>query len=820
MQSAYQIIAVNDGGAELWDSGKVLSGKMTHIEWDGSSLNSRDNVQWKVRVWDENDVCGEWSENALFEIGLLHKKDWIACWISGNYKPYKKFRYPVDSFLQSFNCVQFVRKARLYITACGVYEAQINGTRVGNFILAPGFTDYRKRLQYQTYDVTPFLRPGENNITVELADGWYRGSIGAMGITYFYGMKTKLLIQMEITYSDGSVLVVTSGEDFRWSSDGPVRFADMKDGEIVDLKRQASHNGQPRLESFPGILCSSNNVPVTEHERFMAKLIKSPSGKTLLDFGQNISGYIEFTLNARNGQKISLQMAEKLKDGELDMASIQCRAGKPNATPQQKITVICTEGQNHYKTKFAVFGFRYAEVTSDFPINAADFSAIAVYSDMEETGFFDCSNALLNRLVENTRWSMKGNFLDVPTDCPTRERAGWTGDAQVFCKSGTWLMDTAAFFRKWLRDLRDRQTKKGKVHCIVPSVGNEGYISAMDGCCGWADAAVLVPYRLYEMYGDSRLLEESYYSMKNYFLFQINRTGRTGLFGKPVFGPDRKYISNTGQAFGEWLEPQDVYRQSIIKDFIAPHPEEATAYLSWIAGHLAVIARVIGHMEDIPLYEEYKDGCKRSYNNRFVKDGCINSNRQAKFVRPLAMGLLEGETKAKVFSQLIGNIEHRDYHIGTGFLSTPLILPLLSVMGRSDIAYKMLENTEAPGWLYPVKNGATTIWEDWEGRSSQNHYSYGSVCEWIFETVCGLQVAGDNHFKITPIPGGTLTHAKFSYNSVYGYVESHWKSEAGKIQLEVTVPANCTAVVRMPNGDKYSIQAGKHTFDCKSEKQT
>lgn len=813
-QTAYHILARDEAGDVLWESGKVHSSRMAGILYGGQPLGSRAHVAWQVRLWDENDVPGAWSQTASFELGLLAPEDWQARWITGDYKSQKKRRFPVDSFRRGFTLARPVEKARLYITACGIYEACVNGQRAGNFILAPGFTDYRKRLHYQTIDVTALLREGNNELTVQLADGWYRGSIGALGVISFYGSETRLLFQLEITHVDGTRILFASDENTAWSNDGPLSFADLKDGEVCDLRKSPSYRGKARLTSFPLLPCASNSVPVTEHERFTPRLLKTPSNKTLLDFGQNISGYLEFTVNARAGQNIHLRMAEKLKDGELDMESIQVRAGKPNATPGQEISVTCAMGENHYKTSFAIFGFRFAEVAADFPIDPTHFTAIAVYSDMEEVGEFHCSNPLINRLVENTRWSMKGNFLDVPTDCPTRERAGWTGDAQIFCKTGTYLMDTAAFFRKWLRDLRDRQTARGKVHCIVPSVGNELYVGRMDGCCGWADAAVLVPSRLFELYDDTQFLEECYASMKAHVRFQISRCNRTGFCGKPIFGPDRKYVSNTGQAFGEWLEPRDMYQQSILKDFVAPHPEEATAYLSWVCAHMVKIAEVLGRGEDILLYEEYRDGCKVAYNHRFVKGSDIATTRQSKLVRPLAMDLLEGEAKKRVFARLLASIEQRHYHIGTGFLSTPLILPLLTRMGRSDIAYRMLESEEAPGWLHEVKAGATTIWENWEGDASQNHYAYGSVCEWLFETVCGVRVAGENHFDLAPTPGGTLTHARFAYNSIYGRVSCAWEKHEGTIRYTIAVPAGTTASVRLSGkAETLTLGAGNHTLE-------
>lgn len=812
-QTAYQMVAENNGNT-IWDTGKITSGMMSGIPWTGPALNSRDIIDWRVRLWDDNNIPEEWN-HASFEMGLLHKEDWKAVWITGDYIPKKNNRYPADYFRKTFTC-KTVQKARLYITACGLYEAHLNGQRVGDFVMAPGFTCYDKHIYYQTYDVTTLLSNGENTLEVTLADGWYRGSIGAMGVRNVYGTQTKLLAQLELVMSDGSCQVIATDGSWQWSDSGFVRFADMKDGEMVDLRKSPVYERQAKTTSWKVTPTASNNVPVKEQEHFSPALSKTPSGKLLLDFGQNLAGYVEINLSASDGQKIFIQFAEHLNDaGEVDMEAMQCHAGKPNATPKQEITLICREGENHYKTKFAVFGFRYASVVSVVELTAENITAIAVYSDMEQTGVFECSNHLINRFVENTLWSMKSNFLDVPTDCPTRERAPWTGDVQIFCKTGTYLMDTAAFLRKWLQDLSDRQGKDGKVPCHAPDVRNNefipgiDFITRMDGCCGWADSAVLVPLGLYEMYGDETFLQNSYPSMKAHTLFQIGRTGRTGLFGKPFPKPDKKYISNVGQAFGEWLEAKDVYQQSVMQDFCAPHPEEATAYLSYICGIMAEIARKLGYDEDIPLYKEYHEGCKAAYINQFTP---VDTDRQSKLVRPLALNILEGAEAWKTLDRLITAIERRDYRIGTGFLSTPLILPLLTRMGRLDTAYKMMENEKEPGWLYEVKAGATTVWENWDATASQNHYSPGSVCQWLFETVCSITVNGVNHFTIAPQPGGTLTYASFSYNSIYGKVSCTWQKEDFTIKYNISIPANTTADIHLPDGTVEFVTTGTWQF--------
>lgn len=817
-QSAYEIVARRDGDA-IWETGRVDSADMTGIAWGGPRLGSRDLVEWSVRVWDENGEAGDWA-SATFEVGLLAERDWTATWITGDYRPRRKDRYPVDSFRTRFEARDVVT-ARLYITACGLYEATLNGKRVGDWIMAPGFTSYDRRLQYQTYDVLDLLRAGDNVLDVDLADGWYRGAVGAMGIRNAYGDETKLLAQLELTAADGSRRVIASDDTWQWCDDGPLRFADMKDGEIAHLGRTPSFGGSARTTSNPVVPSASDNVAVREQERFTPTITRTPSGRQLLDFGQNIAGYVELTVAAHAGQRLFAQFAEHLDEhGELDMASIQVRAGKPTASPKQEISLLLADGENRYKTRFAVFGFRYAAVDTDLELVPEDVTAIAVYSDMAQTAYFDSSHDGINQLVKNTLWSMKGNFLDVPTDCPTRERAPWTGDVQIFTRTGSYLMDTSAFLRKWLRDLRDVQGADGKVPCHAPSVHNNEFIPGidfirrMDGAAGWADSAVLVPVRLYELFRDEQILRESYASMKAHVEFQITRTGRTGMFGKPFPKPDKRYISNVGQAFGEWLEPKDVYQQSVIQDFMAPHPEEATAYLAHVCGLMIEVARLLGHDDDIPLYEEYHRGSTAAYVNQFTP---IDTDRQSKLVRPLALGLLDRSVDEalaeRTFARLVDSIERRDHRIGTGFLSTPLILPLLTERGRTDVAYRMLENEQEPGWLFEVNQGATTVWEEWNGASSQNHYSPGSVCQWLFETACGIDVTGEREFTIAPQPGGSLTHASLRFDSVYGSVFSGWERGDDRVTYRVVVPPNTTATIVLPTGERRHVGAGEWEFE-------
>ena len=787
-QTAYQIVT------EKWDSGKVETSSMRAAYPE--ALSDREHVTWKIRLWDENGEPGEWSES-FFETGI---SSWRAKWITGNYTVHKKERYPADCFRKQVRVASEVASARLYITACGLYEAKLNGEKAGRFCLAQGHTDYRKRVQYQTYDVTDMLRPGVNTLTVRLADGWYRGSCGAWGITNQYGTETKLLAQLEIRYADGTAETVATDETWDWSNDGPIRFADNKDGETVEAYRTPSYAGKAKVTAHPVVPGASNNVPVTEHERFHPFISTAPNGRKLLDFGQNLAGYVCFRVNARRGQRMVWRFGEMLDpEGNLTLDNIQYKT-KNKATPLQKIDYTCSEGVNEYKTTFAVFGFRYAEVDTELPLCAEEIEAIAVYSDMEETGTFDSSNALLNKLVEATRWSTKSNSLDIPTDCPTRERHGWTGDAQIFFGTAACLFDYAAFAEKYLNDMYDWQKPNGRLPQIAPYGGVDFYMWTLNGSVGWSDAGILIPYRFFKIYGDREILAKHYEGMKKYAGFMMRRISADGTVKK-------------GQSYGEWAEPADV-KPNDWKDMVFPHPEVSTAYTAYVLGVMAEISEELGETADAERFRAASNKCTAAYQKLAVLD----TDRQALLVRPLYMGLLDESQKAYAEKRLIRALEHYGWRLGTGFLSTPLILSVLDKIDP-EAAYRLLENEEMPGWLFMPKNGATTIWESWEGTQAQggiaslNHYSKGAVCEWLFNTMCGIRVAGENHFDIAPLPGGHFTYAEAGYQSIYGKVTSGWTRENGRTVYTVTVPSNCTAAVSLPGGTHRTVGPGTYRFE-------
>ncbi|MDY5441230.1 MAG: family 78 glycoside hydrolase catalytic domain [Candidatus Enteromonas sp.] len=820
-QTAFHIIA-KSGEKVVWDSGKVVSSSMW-VDFP-TPLFSRQRVEWTITLFDEKDNEGE-SENAFFEMGLLHEEDWKAKWITGNYSPKKNHRYPVDCFRKTFHLTS-IAHARLYITACGLYEANINGKKVGNDLLTPGSTDYNKRIQYQVYDVTNLLQMGENALSVELADGWYRGSSGAKGRTNTYGKQTKFIAQLEVKKEDGSLITLCSDASWSWSSDGPTLFADLEDGEIVDANNAPSYKDQAKEVRFHANLTASNNVTVKERESFSpVELIITPKGKKVLRFPQNLSGYIHFCLKAHKGDKIHITLGEMLgKDGELTLENIQC-IHKGKRSPLQEFTYICKEGENDYRPKYFYGGFQYAQIDTDIPFTKEDFQAIAVYSAFEEASTFECSHPLINQFYKNTIWSLKSNSTDLPSDCPTRERMGWTGDSQLFFNTASYLVDYASFAKKHVRDIFDRQWKNGRLPQIAPFANEDWFMWVMNGSVGWACAGVYIPYYYYRKYGDERILEDNYEGMLKYAKFMIRRAGKWGgVYAHPMHlsHKNRKYAVNCGQSYGEWAEPNDVCAFQWY-DFASPHPEVSTAYTYFTLKHVLEIAKILGKKEDKNLakIKEYSEGAKRAYQELVTtKKYTLDTDRQARLVRPLYMGLLdEGQTEfAK--KRLVKAMENYKWRLGTGFLSTPFIL---NVLASIDVkyAYRLLENEECPGWLFMPKNGATTIWESWEGNltsdrgiASLNHYSKGALCEWLIGSMCGIKMGKNPHtFLIQPIPGGTITHAKASYQSVYGRVESGWEKKDGKTVYSVSVPSNCTAELVLPNGENHTLEAGIHCFE-------
>lgn len=824
-QSAYEIQAAHTeadllNGNLIWSSGKVSSEWMQQNPY-GNPLTSRERVYWRVLIWDELDQPGEWSDIASFEMGLLEKEDWKAKWICGDFTSEKGKRYPVDEFCKTIQIPEF-KEARMYITACGIYETRINRKKVGDQVLTPGFTDYGNRVQYQTYDISDLLEPGENRWEISLGDGWFCGKLGAFGASRVYGEQPLVMGQIELTDKNGQRTYIVTDEGFSWSDDGPVRFNDMKDGETYDAAMTPSYSGKARTAVWDAEVCASNNVPVHEKERFTPKVLETPDGSTVLDFGQNLAGYVRFSIQGTPGHTVKLTMGEMLdEEGDFTLSNlVQEYDFAPDYCDDsrfQTITYRCGSDQREtYQPRFTVQGFQYVKLENwPEPVVPEHFEAIAVYSDMDQLSRFECSSEDLNQLVKNTLWSMKGNFLDVPTDCPTRERAAWTGDAQLFFNAGCYFMDFSAFFRKWIRDMFDDQAEDGKIYNIVPHVApHEGMSDMVEGSSGWTDAGILIPYRYWKQFGNTRILREYYKSMRRLAEFLISRLGDTSdpeLDQKLESTEFRKYVVTSGFHFGEWNEPG-----SSMEDTILPKYEEATAYLVYTLRCFSEIAECIDESEDAGRYREISEQARKAYQYYFLGDGKLSSERMCKYVRPLALGLADEIQEENLKKGLCDLVRKKEYHVGTGFLSTPFVLQEVSDAGAAESAYRMLERESYPGWIYEIRQGATTVWENWNGEASRNHYSNGAVCDWIFRTVCGISVSGENEFVIAPVPGGSLDHAELAYDSFYGTVFCRWEKKDGRISYRIRIPAGCTAKVCLPGVEPFMADAGEYCREVRN----
>ena len=809
-QTAYQIIAKSKNRI-VWDSGKVASSQMS-VEYGGSAAGARERIDWSVTLWDENGEPGQ-PESAWFEMD----GSWEAKWIDPELPHEEKTRQPASVLRKTF-FTDTTENARLYITCHGMYKARINGKPAHSFVYAPGTDDYRKRLQYQVYDVTELLKSGENELAVTLGDGWYRGNNGVDGLYNYYGSDLALLCQLEVSGKP----VLMSDETWQASQSGPVRLNDMEKGETYDARMEAItnwHGVSVKDYGFDKLVCS-NSVPILEQERFLGRIFKTPNGETVVDFGQNLAGYTELKVYGKAGQKITLWHGETLdENGNFTQSNFDPGERNKNGGIPQRVDYICKDGLNVYKPSFSYFGFRYAKVESDVDLTDAEFTAIAVYSEMPQTGFFTCDNEDVNRLFLNSLWSMRSNFCDIPTDCPTRERAGWTGDAGAFAPTGVYLADCYPILRKWLAECRLAQGADGLVANIAPVNNSGSFISNMlQGSSGWGDASILVPWALYEAYGDKRILEENYEMMTKWLSFVEARAQKTRI--QNLRNPYKKYLVDEGFHFGEWLEPDVSSMDTMKKNMMFGAPEVATAYYYKSAGLVARIADILGKTEDSRRYKGIAEGARNAYRYTCTQNGVITSKRQAEYVRPIAFGLLNEAESQAAADQLAKMVSDNNYHLNTGFLATPFLCRVLSDYGHTDTAYRLLLQDTAPSWLYPVKHGATTIWESWDGvredgtvHDSLNHYAYGAISGWLMGDVCGIRLT-EGKLTIAPKPSKKLGHAEAKWDSPVGTIESKWHYEQDQVVFEVAIPANVTAEVCLPDGSTFHVQSGSHVFSC------
>lgn len=754
----------------------------------------------------------------------------------------------VPVFRKPFSVKHGLKEAKLSLSAHGLYEVQLNGQAVTDHKFTPGLTSYYYRIQVQTYDVTTLLYEGENLWLTTVGDGWWRWNGN-------YGYRLALWGQLELTYADGSVDTIDTDESFEVGT-GPVVKTDLQKGETYDARIVPGNWAKAitETEQTDAELIPHQGVPVREKERFTGKLFLDSAGRLVADFGQNIAGYIHMVLHdTKPGQIVHIKHGEGLdKEGKFSTAN--CDGGMAEF---QEITYICRGGKREeYCPYFTWFGFRYALIEG---VESGEFTAIAVYSDMEETGDFRCSNELINKLVENARWSQKGNFLDVPVDCPTREKNAWTGDAQIYVNTAAYFMDVQQFFSKWLADQRLEQYASGKVGITFPSTssahnpkelkriqekrpqmalaGPTGEGNIGEDSVGWGDSTVWMPYQLYLMYGDKQIIADHYDTAKRWLDYSLSCMKEVN----PRYADrdyyrngDGDYIYDTRFHYGEWNEPLPP-EPEVIKFFMnggtaddyVVHmaqfgkPEVATAYTKRSCDNLAHIAEILGKTEDVTYYRSLSTKIKTAYNKYLIApDGEIQKGHQAAYIRALALDMVDDEKKPLVIAQLKQELKNANYHLNTGFLSTVYLLPTLCDNGMTEEAFRILEQSTAPGWLHPVIMGATTMLENWDGldvfRDSFNHYSFGVVCQFLFEYVAGIRptfvAPGFEIIILKPTPGGSLTWAEGTYKTKFGVIRSGWKIEHGCFSYYCSIPDCATACLTLPDGTSYNLGAGNHVF--------
>jgi alpha-L-rhamnosidase len=808
LQTAYEI-RVADSPANLkrknrliWESGKVDSNQSVNVEYQGPELAPMQRVYWQVRIWDNQNKATKWSEPAYWEMGLTTPELWTASWITMENEKEMEGSKPSHFLRKEFVASKSVKSARIYVSALGLYELYLNGEKVGDELFTPGWTSYKNRIQYQTYDVTSMLQ-ANNALGAILGDGWYRGNIGFRNQRNYYGDKLALIAQLQIAYSDGTT--ETIGTDESWSATtGPIIFSDIYNGETYDARLEMpgwatasfddSNWGKvAKLDHPKDILIAPQGVPVKAVEEILPiEIITTPKGETVFDMGQNMVGWVRLKVKGNRGHAVTLKFAEVL-DKEGNFYTENLRAAKAT-----DVYFLKGDGEEIYEPRFTFHGFRYVKI-EDFPGTPQldNITGVVIYSDMEPTGTFACSDPLINQLQHNIQWGQKGNFLDVPTDCPQRdERLGWTGDAQVFAPTAAFNFNVAPFYTKWMKDVAADQGTDGKVNHVVPDV-----LNGAGGSTAWADAALIVPWQTYLAYGDKRILEEQYPSMKAWVEYMKNRAG-----------DDYLWIGDTH--YGDWLAfattRSDYPGATTEKDLIA------TAYFSYSSRLLAKIAGILGKSGDAEKYAELSGKVKNAFINEFVTPaGRLVSHTQTAYSLALAFNLLPENLVPRAAEYLAGDVD-KFKHLTTGFVGTPLLCKTLSNHGYEDLAFMLLNRKDYPSWLYPVTRGATTIWERWDGQkpdgtfqnagmNSFNHYAYGAIGEWLYNYVAGIQIDPENpgykHFFLTPHPGGGLTNAKAVYKSMYGEIKSDWKIEGNQMFYDVSIPANTSATITLPSAD-------------------
>jgi alpha-L-rhamnosidase len=836
-QLSYQVRATIDG---LTRTAEPVTAPEPFLRpWPFADLRSRSQVTWQVRVRTGAGWSG-WSAAHEFEAGLLGPADWHGQFI-GTTDPdplAPRGQRGALYLRRRFSLSGPPDRARVYATAQGIYELHLDGTRVGDLELTPGFTAYRSHLEAQAYDITGLCGAGDHELVATVTDGWWRGATGAFHLDRCYGTALALLAQIEII-GQGGRRIISTGSCWQATTRGPISAADLMEGQQTDQTipfPPASGWQDAVVLGAPDARLTTSPAPPTRRagEYRPMSVTRLDADRQVVDLGANISGWarLDGSVLGPAGNTVRLRHGERLGgDGDVDTAHLDIALP---GLPPVKVGMIdevvsAGPGAPAFEPRHTTHGFQFVSVTGAADLTPGDVTGVMVHTDMTRTGWFSCSDERLNALHEAVVLSFRGNACEIPTDCPQRERAGWTGDWQLFIPAAAFLYDVAGLSARWLRDLAADQWEDGRVTNFVPDsvMRREGQMAAMTGSAGWGDAAVYVPHQVWQSYGDAEILARQYESMRAWVEFALGRAAGDRHPARAATRPEpaahERYLWDSGFHWGEWLEP-GVDSFARLRSG-ADMADTATAYLYRSAATLAEVAGLIGRAPDARHYRAVAGQVRAAWQAEFVTaDGQVTPATQANLTRALAFGLIDGHQRERVAADLVTLVRAAGTHLGTGFLATPFLLPALADHGHLDVAYDLLLQTSAPSWLHMITSGATTVWENWEGLDARgggslNHYSKGAVISFLHEYVAGLRpvrgIPAYREFEVRPCPGGGITAAEARLDTPYGPVGTAWRlDERGTFAIDVQVAAGTRARVILPDGSARACGPGAHHLTC------